>query len=139
MDYRERVLESFRNQGIMQTFNAEITETGKGICKITMPFDKKFTQQNGFFHGGVVSTLADSASGYAAYTLMEEGSSVLTIEFKVNFIAAADGEKLIAIGKVIKSGKTLSVCHADVFTVKNEITTLCATAQLTMMQLLKRD
>jgi uncharacterized protein (TIGR00369 family) len=93
------VRESFARQGIMQTLGATLTRVASGACEIALPYRPELSQQHGFFHAGVVSTVADSAAGYAAYSLFPAGSSVLTVEFKVNLLAPADGEKLRATGR----------------------------------------
>jgi uncharacterized protein (TIGR00369 family) len=91
------------------------------------------TQQHGFIHGGVVGMIADSAAGYAANTLTPADSSVLTVEYKLNLIAPADGERLVARGEVIRSGRTLIITKAEVFAIKAEQWTLCAVMQQTIM------
>jgi uncharacterized protein (TIGR00369 family) len=91
------------------------------------------TQQHGFFHAGITSTIADTAGGYAAYSLMPAGASVLTTEFKINLLAPADGELLRARGRVVKPGRTLTVCDVDVFAVKDGRTTPCAKLLETLM------
>ena len=92
-----------------------------------------YSQQHGFFHAGVVSTIADSAAGYAAYSLFPTGSSVLTVEFKINLLAPADGENLRATGRVIKHGKTLTICEMQAFITKSGEEKLCAHGMSTLM------
>lgn len=111
----ERIKQSFEKQGLMQTLGARLTEVEKGQVKITCEFSEALTQQNGFFHAGVATSIVDSACGYAALTMMPENVEVLTIEFKVNFLKPAQTPKLIAIGKVLQSGKTLTVCEGYVY------------------------
>ncbi len=134
-DFVRAVHDSFNAQAFMHNLNAEVTKVGPGSCEIQMPFDKKWTQQNGFFHAGIVSTIADNAAGYAGYSLMEKGSSVLTTEFKLNLLSPGDGEMLIGRGHVLKYGKTLTVCRAEVFVVKNGVEKMCAASQATLIEL----
>jgi len=91
------------------------------------------TQQNGFFHAGIISTVVDSAAGYAGFTLMPPDSSVLSVEFKLNLLSPGDGEMLIATGEVIKPGKTLVITRGEAYVVKGDKTTHCATMQQTLM------
>lgn len=105
----ERIKQSFEKQGLMGTLNAQLVGVEKGMVKITCEYSKNLTQQHGFFHAGVATSIADSACGYAALTMMAEDMDVLSIEFKINFLKPAQTAKLIAIGKVLQSGKTLTV------------------------------
>ena len=98
-----------------------------------MPFDQRFTQQNGFLHAGIVTTLMDSACGYAAFTLMPPGSRVLSVEFKVNFLSPAQGESFRAEGHVIKPGKTLTVCEGKFYALDGDKEKLVAIMQATMI------
>jgi uncharacterized protein (TIGR00369 family) len=111
----EKIKQSFEKQGLMQTLNAQLLEVEKGQVKITCAFSKALTQQHGFFHAGVATSIADSACGYAALTMMPEGMEVLSIEFKVNFLKPAQTSKLIAVGKILQSGRTLTVCEGYVY------------------------
>jgi uncharacterized protein (TIGR00369 family) len=106
---------SFARQSIMRVIGAELTRVEAGLVEITLPFRQDLTQQNGYMHAGIITTIADSASGYAAYTLMPAGSAVLSVEFKVNFMRPAVGKKFVAIGEVLKPGRSLTVVRADVF------------------------
>ena len=132
-DFEARVRESFAAQKLMQTLRAELTTVAPGEIAIEMPFAEEFTQQDGFIHAGIVTSIADSACGYAAYTLMPAASSVLSVEFKVNLLSPAKGEKLIARAEVIKPGRTLTICRADVFAVNNGEEKLVAAMQATMI------
>ncbi len=129
----QRVRESFSRQGLMHLLGAELAALRAGECEIRIPFRKELTQQHGYFHAGVTAAIADSACGYSAYTLMPPGCSVLTVEYKINLVAPADGEALIARARVLRSGKTLKICAADVFAVKAGNETLCATSLSTIM------
>jgi len=126
---------SFMNQGFMKTIGAKIISIEKGTVKIECAYNKKLAQQNGYFHAGVITSIVDVACGYAAHSMMPEGSEVLSVEFKTNFIRAAKAEKIIAIGKVVKSGKTLSFCEGKVTDGSEKI--VFATMQATMICLKK--
>jgi uncharacterized protein (TIGR00369 family) len=131
--YEARVRESFARQGLMRHLGAQITELRPGHCEIRASHRGELVQQHGYFHAGVSGAIADSACGYAAYTLMPERSSVLTVEYKVNLLAPADGEELIARARVVRSGKTLKICAADVYVSKAGRETHCATVLATIM------
>lgn len=137
-DYKKKVEESFKRQKFMELIHAELTDVQAGFCEIQIPYHASLTQQHGFFHAGVISTLADNTAGYASFSLMEEHSSILTVEFKINLIAPADGERLIAHSQVIKNGRTLTVCRSDVFVIKNGKKKQCAAAQSTLIELANR-
>jgi uncharacterized protein (TIGR00369 family) len=111
----DKIKQSFDKQGFMKTLKAELIEVEKGQVKITCEFSEALTQQHGFFHAGVVTSIADSACGYAALTMMPDNAEVLSVEFKVNFMKPAKTDKLIAIGKVLQAGKTLTVCEGYVY------------------------
>ena len=132
-DFEARVRASFGRQKIMELLGAAITRVAPGEVEIELPFRDDLTQQHGFFHAGVTSTIADSAGGYAAYSLFPADASVLTTEFKINLLAPADGELLRATGRVIKPGRTLTVCDVDVFAVKNGQARACAKLLQTLM------
>jgi uncharacterized protein (TIGR00369 family) len=128
-----RVRESFSRQGLMRLLGAELGALRAGECEIRVPFRRELTQQHEYFHAGVTAAIADSACGYSAYSLMPADCSVLTVEYKINLIAPAEGKALIARARVLRSGKTLKVCAADVFAVKGGAETLCATTLSTIM------
>ena len=132
-DVEQRVRESFNRQGLIHTLNGELSFIEPGQTHINMPFDKRFTQQNGFLHAGIVTTLMDSACGYAAFTLMPAGSRVLSVEFKVNFLSPAQGESFRAEGHVIKPGKTLTVCEGKFYALDGDKEKLVAVMQATMI------
>lgn len=111
----EKIKQSFDRQGLMKTLNAKLISVEKGQVKISCEFSENLTQQHGFFHAGVATSIIDSACGYAALTMLTDNFEVLTIEFKVNFLKPAKTNKLIAIGKVLQSGKTLTVCEGFVY------------------------
>jgi uncharacterized protein (TIGR00369 family) len=128
-----RVQASFARQRIMALLGAALERIEPGECEIRLPFKDDLCQQHGLFHGGVIGTIADSAGGYAGFSLMPEDASVLTVEYKLNLLAPADGDCLIARGQVIRPGRTLVVTRADVGVVKNGRETLCATLLQTLM------
>jgi len=129
----QRIRESFARQGLINMLNGKITHVSPGELHIEAPFDERFTQQDGFLHAGIVTTLIDSACGYAAYTLMPADSRVLSVEFKVNFLSPAQGERFRAEGHVVKSGKTLTVCEGKLFALQAEGEKLVAMMQATMI------
>lgn len=131
--YAERVRASFARQGIMGHLGATLTEVKPGYCEIRLPFRLELAQQHGYFHGGVIGTLGDSAGGYAAFTLMPADAGVLTVEYKMNLGAPGDGQWLIARGRVIKAGRSLVVSQADVAVVKDGTERLCAILLQTLM------
>ena len=113
-DFEAKVRESFGKQTAMQSLGALIGRVEPGEVEIEMPYRADFTQQNGFVHGGIVTAIVDSACGYAALSLSAPGTSVLTVEYKVNFVAPAKGERLLARGEVVRPGSTVTVCKGDV-------------------------
>lgn len=133
--YKKKVKESFERQQFMKLINAQLIDVQPGYCEIHVPFHSSLTQQHGFFHAGIISTIADNAAGYAGFSLMEENSSVLTVEFKINLMAPGDGELLIGKSSVLKNGRTLTICKSEVFIIKNGNEKLCAAAQLTLIEL----
>ena len=131
--YAERVRTSFALQPAMALIGAELAVVEPGYTEIHLPYRDAITQQHGFIHGGVVGMIADSAAGYAANTLTAADVSVLTVEYKLNLLAPADGERLVARGEVVKPGRTLLITKAEVFAVKDGQWTLCALMQQTIM------
>ncbi len=114
-DFAERVARSFAKQGLMGTIGARLLRVAPGEVDIELPVAPKVSQQHGFVHAGAVSTIADSACGYAALTLMPPSAGVLTAEFKINLMAPAAGDRLVAEGRVVKSGRLLTVSQAEVY------------------------
>lgn len=129
-----RVRDSFNRQGLMAHLGAEIAGIRAGLVTLSLPFRPELTQQHGYFHAGGSSAIADTAGGYAAYTLFPEGSAVLTVEFKLNLINPARGERLEAVGRVIKPGRTLTVCQLDVRAVDGARRTHVATGMQTLIR-----
>lgn len=134
-DFKKAVADTFEKQQFLNFIGAKLTVVERGYCEIELPYRDELTQQNKFYHAGVVGTLADNAAGMAAFSMMEEGSSVLSVEYKVNLMSPAKGELLIAKAKVIKAGRTITVCSADVFAVQDGAESLCATATVTLIAL----
>jgi len=122
----------------MGLLGATLDRVEKGRVEISVPFRAQLSQQHGFFHAGVISTLADSAGGYAGFTLFPAEAGVLTVEFKINLLAAADGERALAVGEVIRSGRTLTVCRLDAWVEKGGKRSHCATGMQTLMTVVGR-
>ena len=137
-DFAERVRKSFDAQGIMDHIGATLTLIEPGVCEIELPYSDAVSQQHGFFHGGVIGTIADSAGGYAAFGLMDAEDGILTVEYKLNLMALADGDLLVARGRVLRAGRTLTVARAEVGVVKNGIEVACAAMQQTLMRIVGR-
>jgi uncharacterized protein (TIGR00369 family) len=131
--FAERVRASFERQNAMALIQATMPLIEHGRTEIHLPHWPGVEQQHGFVHGGVVGMIADSAAGYAAMTMVPASASVLTVEFKMNLMSPADGEQLIARGKVVRSGRTLIITQAEVFAVKDGRETLCGLMQQTIM------
>lgn len=132
-DFEARVRGSFARQRAMELIGARMTRVEPGRVEIELPVRDDLGQQHGFVHGGVVGMIADSAGGYAAFTLMPVDASVLTVEFKVNMLAPAEGEVLIARAEVLKPGRSLSVVRADVWARSGDKETRVASMQQTLM------
>ena len=113
--FAEQIKASFAKQTLMGLIGAELSRVEPGIVEITLPYRADLAQQHGYLHAGIVTTIADTACGYAAYSLMPAKSEVLSVEFKVNLTRPAKGEMFVAVAEVIKSGRTLTVVRADVF------------------------
>jgi len=135
--FETRVGDSFSRQGIMKTIGARLLAVTPGEVRIELPWSEAVTQQHGFVHAGILSTIADNACGYAAYTLMPANSEVLGVENKINFLAPAKGERFVSIGRVIKAGRTLVVCSGEVWACDGGRETLVAVMQTTMISLVK--
>ena len=138
-DFIARVRESFAKQGAMQTLDAELTRIEQGAVDICLDWAQGLTQQHGFLHAGMVSTALDSACGYAGLTQMPEGAAVLTIEFKINLLAPAKGQRFRMEGRVIKPGRTITVTEGRAYAVDSGQEKLIATMGCTLMCLRDRD
>jgi len=125
----QKVKESFDRQGLMKTLGAILESVESGKVTITVPFQDSLTQQHGYFHAGVLTSIVDSACGYAALSVVADQHEVLTVEFKINFLKPAAAARLIAIGQVVQSGKTLIICEGTVYneTKENVIAKMMAT------------
>lgn len=136
--FAERVRDSFQRQTVMALIGARLGRVEPGEVEIELPFRADLCQQHGFFHAGITSTIADSAAGYAGYSLFPADASVLTVEFKINLLAPADGDLLRAVGRVVKPGRTLTITEAEVSVVKNGAEKTCARMSQTLMCLAGR-
>ena len=138
-DFKTRITQSFADQAIMQTIGASLLEVRPGQVKIGLPFDRRLTQQDQFIHAGVSSTIMDSACGYAAFSLMPAEARVLTIEFKINLLAPAAGERFRAIGKVLKPGRSVFVAETELYAESGHNSKLVATMVATLMAVVSND
>ena len=136
--FEERGRASFARQRVMATIGARIVRVAPGEVDLELPYREDLTQQHGYIHAGIVSTILDSACGYAAFTLMPPDAAILSIEFKVNLLAPAKGERLIVRARVKKAGRTITVCEADAFAVTGDEEKLVASMTGTMMCVLGR-
>ncbi|HEY1326039.1 MAG TPA: PaaI family thioesterase [Casimicrobiaceae bacterium] len=131
--YAERVRASFARQGAMALIGARLADVQPGYCAIELLPRPEIAQQHGYVHAGMVSAIADSAGGYAGYSLFPEDSSVLTVEFKLNLLAPAAGERLVAEGFVVKAGRTLTITRGEVHAEQGGTRSLVALMQQTLM------
>jgi uncharacterized protein (TIGR00369 family) len=134
-EIQARVKASFDRQGLMRHLGARITDIAPGRVRILLPKRPELTQQEGYFHAGATSAIADSAGGYAAFTLFPENTSVLTVEYKLNLLQPAAGEQIEAVGTVLKSGRTLTICQLEVFSAQGGQRSLVAAGQQTLIRL----
>jgi uncharacterized protein (TIGR00369 family) len=132
-NFAERIKQSFAAQSVMKLIGAELIKVAAGEIDIKLPFRRDLTQQDGFLHAGIVTTIVDSACGYAAYSLMPAASKVLSVEFKVNLLSPAVGDYFVAEGRIVKAGKTLTVARGDVFAFQAESKKLITTMLATMI------
>jgi uncharacterized protein (TIGR00369 family) len=137
-DYERRVRESFARQRAMGTFGARLLRVAPGEVEIGLDFGEGLTQQHGYLHAGVVAAVVDSACGYAALSLMEAGSEVLSVEFKLNLLSPAAGESFVARARVVRSGRNITVCTGDLFAIKGGAEKIVATMLATMMRVSKQ-
>ena len=137
-NFARKVQASFATQLVMKFIGAEITRIEAGAVDIQIAYQKDLTQQNGFIHAGIITTIADSACGYAAFSLMPNGADVLSVEFKVNLLSPSIGDKFLAEARVVRAGKTLTVVQGDVFAITDNQRKHVAIMLATMM-CLKRD
>lgn len=131
--FEQRVRDNFARQRVMALLGAELAAVGPGTCTVSVSYRAELTQQDGFFHAGIIATVADTAAGYAAFSLMPADAAVLSIEFKQNMMAPAVGDTLIARALVDRPGRTVTVVTAEVFAVKDGVEKKVAKMQATMM------
>lgn len=129
------VAASFARQGLMRSLGAELAALGPGACTVRLPFSEAVGQQGGFFHGGVVGAVGDTAGGYAALTAMPAGSEVLASEYKINFLRPAAGAALWAVGTVLRAGRLLTVVRVDIHAGDGPEGKLCAAMQQTLVRI----
>ncbi|MBL1240214.1 MAG: PaaI family thioesterase [OCS116 cluster bacterium] len=135
-DYQQRITDSFNKQGLMQLLDCKLGTMSAGKVEAIIPFSQGLTQQHGYFHGGITGTMADNVAGFAAFSLCEEADSVVTAEYKINFLAPAQGEFMIARAEVIKSGRSLLVVKSDVYTKMGDQERHVATGLFSIMRLI---
>jgi uncharacterized protein (TIGR00369 family) len=134
-DYEKRVRESFARQGAMRLLGARLVEVRPGYCAIELPYRADLAQQHGYVHAGIIGAVVDSAGGYAGFTLFPSDASVLTVEYKLNLLAPAAGERLVAQAEVVKPGRTLAITRGEVYAEAGGKRTLCAIMQQTLIVL----
>ena len=132
-DFERLVRDSFVRQHVMTLLGATLTGVEPGVVEIALPYRVDLTQQHGYIHAGIVGTIADSAGGYAGFTLMPAGSTVLSVEYRMHLLAPARGEKLVARGRVVRSGRTLTVCQLEVDAIENGVPSRCAIGTQTLI------
>ncbi|MET8838372.1 PaaI family thioesterase [Micromonospora sp. NPDC004540] len=132
-EVRKRITESFERQGLMRHLGARLAHIAPGRVHIVLAGRPEVTQQHGYIHAGATSAIADNAGGYAALTLFPADADVLTVEYKINLLAPAVGDHIEAVGTVLKSGRTLTVCRLEVYGVQGGKRTLVATGQQTLI------
>lgn len=137
--FEERVRASFVKQRVMETIGARLVSVIPGRVEIELEYREDLTQQDGYLHGAITTSIVDSACGYAAHSLMPPDSDVLTVEYKVNFLAPARGSKFIAIGQVLKAGRTLTLCTGEVNALQDGDRILVAVMQATMIRLERKE
>jgi len=132
-DFERRVRDSFARQRVMSMLGASLTRVEPGVVEITLPFRGDLTQQHGYLHAGILGTIADSAGGYAGFTLMPPGSTVLSVEYRVHLLTPARGETFVARGQVVRSGRTLTVCELSVEAVAGGQRSTCSIGTQTLI------
>ena len=137
-DFETRVRDSFSRQAAMHTLGAVLGRVAPGEVEIEMPYRADLAQQHGYIHGGIITAILDSACGYAALSLSATDTAVLTVEYKVNFIAPAKGERFVARGEVLRPGATVTVCKGDVVAIEDGEEKLVTTMLTTLMFLADR-
>ena len=138
-DFERATRSMFAGQPFMDHIGALLTAVAPGHAEIRLPFRHALTQHDGFFHGGLIATLADNAGGAAGYTVIPAGKGLLTVEFKVNILAPGQGDALIARGRVVRAGRSLIVSAAEVYAAQAGREVLCAAHLMTLMVVERRD
>jgi uncharacterized protein (TIGR00369 family) len=138
-DFARRIRDSFERQKVMALIGARLGAIEPGRVVIELPYRDDLVQQHGYVHAGIVGTIADSAGGYAGYTLMPAGSSVLSVEYRVHMLAPAAGERLLATGRVVRAGRTITVCELEVEAEQDGARTRCAWGSQTLICLRDRS
>jgi uncharacterized protein (TIGR00369 family) len=133
LNFAEEIAASFARQGALRTIGAELDHIAPGLCRVRLPVSDAVSQHLGFVHGGILGMLADVAGCYAAMSLFDPGHEVLTIEYKINFLAPARGREVLAVGRIVRAGRRMSVAAADIFALEGDVRLACAVAQLTCM------
>ncbi|MDA0704183.1 MAG: PaaI family thioesterase [Proteobacteria bacterium] len=137
-DYAAQVSGGFERHSFMALLGVELVRVEPGFCELHLPWRKYLLQQHGYFHGGAIAGLLDSAAGFAAYSLMPADANILTVEYKLNFVAPGTGSRMVARGEVLKPGRTLTVVRADAFAIVEGEEKLCCASQQTLMMLADR-
>lgn len=137
-EFESRIRSSFDKQAVMKTIGAKLAKVMPGEVHIEFPYAESLTQQHGYLHAGIVTSVVDSACGYAAYTLMAAESEVLTIEYKVNFMSPAKGDEFKGIGRVLRPGRNITVCSGDVVAIDKGKEKIVATMLATMISVGKQ-
>jgi len=137
--FADEIRRSFDGQAAMTLIGASLSRVDPGIIKITLPYRANLTQQHGYIHAGIVTSIVDTACGYAAYSLMPAGSEVLSVEFKVNLLRPAKGKSFLARAEVIKPGRTLTVVRGDVFGIDESGQKELVATMLATMMCLRKD
>lgn len=134
----QRIHKSFSRSGHLQAIGAKLVKAEPGLCEVVLPYSHQVSNQQDFFHGGAIGTLADTTAGYASLTVAPEGMEVTTVEYKINFLSSHKGGELRAVGKLIKGGKRVLVTNAEIFHIdEHGKSTLCAVAQQTLVPISK--
>ncbi|MBW2456971.1 MAG: PaaI family thioesterase [Deltaproteobacteria bacterium] len=137
-DFEQKVRDSFASQPVMAEIGAVLRRVEPGEVEVELPYRTELTQQHGFIHAGILATILDNACGYAAFSLMPAAAEVLAVEFKLNLLAPAMGDAVLAIGTVLRPGRTLTACRGDAFAVTGGQRKRVAAMQATMMTVLDR-
>jgi uncharacterized protein (TIGR00369 family) len=137
--FESKVRASFDRQRVMTLLGARMTRVEPGVVTLELDHRDELTQQHGFVHAGVLGTLADSAGGYAGYSLMPAGSSVLSVEYAMHLLEPAAGERFVATGRVLRSGRTLTVCELEVDAIRDGVRSRCAWGSQTLICIQGRD